>query len=58
MKKTFAIDGYTITAYWNFRTKMTNVTIVKDGKEIFNHDLNLAPFRIDYAGIIESLKLG
>lgn len=58
MHRTFTIDDYTIATYWNFRTKMTTVIITKDQKIVFNHDLNLVPFAIDYAGIVESLKLG
>lgn len=55
MKRTFNIDEYTITTYFNLRAKLTQVTIVKDGELLLDEPIAKPPFAIDYATLIENL---
>jgi hypothetical protein len=55
MKRTFNIDEYTITTYFNLRAKLTQVTIVKDGEVLLDEAIAKPPFKIDYATLIDNL---
>ena len=55
MKRTFTIDEYTITTYFNLRGKLTQVTIMKDDEVLLDKPINQPPFAIDYAELIENL---
>ena len=55
MSRKFKLDGYEIATYFNLRTKLTLVTIVKDDKVLMNEAISKPPFAIDYAELIENL---
>jgi hypothetical protein len=55
MRRKFALNGYEIATYFNLRTKLTLVTIVKNDKVLMNEAIGKAPFAIDYATLIENL---
>ena len=55
MKRVFNLDGFEITTYTDFRTKLTEVTIKKNDVILLNEKFQRAPFAIDYAEIIENL---
>lgn len=55
MRRKFELDGYEIATYFNLRTKLTLVTIVKDNKVLMNEAFNKPAFAIDYAALIENL---
>ena len=55
MRREFELNGYEITTYFDLRTKLTHVTIMKDGEVLMNDTINKPPFVIDYAELIENL---
>ena len=55
MRRKFELDGYEIATYFDFRTKLTLVTIVKDDEVLMNEAIDNPPFAIDYAELIKNL---
>ena len=56
MKKMFPLGDYIVLTELNFKTRVTNVKIMKNDEIVFDQNIERAPFAIDYAALIENIE--